>query len=258
MTHSPHWTRPKDQIHEHLGMVMPNDEYILTSNVGIAYDAPADPPQVSAYAGTAAIVSIMQENYHREVKNYEEYQDQPNHIKAMMLQVVPKVYTGALAHTELGYANVTPNEIMTHLQPSMATLPKVTSSKTPNSSKLHGTWTQTLLPSKLSLTTAPSSAILQHKERTISSCNIFPSGCPRKSSRRLEKKPKAEKPLFNVIMHFTAASEHRLTKLAKSSKEVLTANSALEEMKALLSNAQKLDKGHQACKQGKTTNPRGL
>jgi hypothetical protein len=34
----------------------------------------------------------------------------------MMLQATPKVYIGALAHTQLGYANITPEGIMTHLR----------------------------------------------------------------------------------------------------------------------------------------------
>jgi hypothetical protein len=41
-------------------------------------------------------------------------------------------------------------------------------------------------------------------------------------------------------MHFMAANEHRLTKLAKSSKEMLVANTALEEMKALLASTQEI------------------
>jgi hypothetical protein len=54
-------------------------------------------------------------NHHREVKNYVEYQDLLDHIKVMMLQAIPTVYTGALAHAQLGYANATRKEGMTHL-----------------------------------------------------------------------------------------------------------------------------------------------
>jgi hypothetical protein len=81
--------------HGHLGMLMPNDEYVLISNGGTPYIAPADPPQVPVFAGAAAVVAIMQENYHQDVRKYEEYQDLSNHIKAMMLQAIPKAYTGA-------------------------------------------------------------------------------------------------------------------------------------------------------------------
>jgi hypothetical protein len=59
----------------------------------------------------------MQENYHQDVKRYEKYQDLSNHTKVMMLQAIPKAYTGALAHAQPGYANVTPKEIMAHLLP---------------------------------------------------------------------------------------------------------------------------------------------
>jgi hypothetical protein len=55
-----------------------------------------------------------------------------------------------------------------------------------------------------------------------------------------EKKPKTEKTLDNIITHFTAGNNHRLTKLVKSPKEVQVANTALEETKALLANNQEL------------------
>jgi hypothetical protein len=67
--------------HRHLGMLMPNEEYVLISNGGTPYVAAAGPPQVPAYAGAAAVVAIIQANYHQEVKRYEEYQDLSSHIK---------------------------------------------------------------------------------------------------------------------------------------------------------------------------------
>ena len=36
-------------------------------------------------------------------------------MKAIMLQAIPKTYTSALAHPQLGYASTTPQAIMTHL-----------------------------------------------------------------------------------------------------------------------------------------------
>jgi hypothetical protein len=89
--------------HGDLGMLMPNDEYVLISNGGTPYVAPAGPPPVPAFAGAAAVVATMQENYHQDVKSCEQYQDLRNPTKAMVLQAIPKAYTGVLAHAQLGY-----------------------------------------------------------------------------------------------------------------------------------------------------------
>ena len=236
--------------HGHLGMLMPNEEYVLISNGGIPYVAPDGPPQVPTYAGTAAVVAIMQANYNQQVKSYEEHQDLSNHIKAMMLQAIPKVYTGTLAHAQLGYANVTPKTILAHL------LSK------------YGEITERDLADNTNLIKAPwdPETPIEHVFENGIFCREFAtegedpisdatymrilvgifeqSGVLEKAVEEWEKKPKADKTLDNGIMHFMAANEHRLTKLAKSSKDVLVANTALEEMKALLANTQAILDNH--------------
>ena len=101
--------------HGHLGMVMPNVDYILISTGGADYAPPAGAPPVPEYVGTAAHVAVQQGTYQREMQEFDDYQAIKAHMKAIMLQAVPKTYTSALAHPQLGYASTTPQAIMNHL-----------------------------------------------------------------------------------------------------------------------------------------------
>ena len=60
--------------HGHLGMVMPNVEYILMSTGGAAYAPPAGAPPVPAYVGPAAHVAVQQGTYERKMQEFDDYQ----------------------------------------------------------------------------------------------------------------------------------------------------------------------------------------
>jgi hypothetical protein len=232
--------------HGHLGMIMPDNEYVLISNGGTPYNAPAGPPPVPAYAGAAAIVATMQENYHREVKEYEEYQDLLNQTKAMMLLAIPKVYTGALAHPQLGYANATPKAILTHILSKYGEITE--RDLVDNTNLLKAPWDPDTPIENVFDNGNFCRDFATEGEDPISDATytrilveIFDkSGVLEKAVEDWEKKSKAEKTLDNVVIHFMAANEHRLTKNAKISKEILVANTALEDMKAQLTNTQEL------------------
>jgi hypothetical protein len=57
----------------------------------------------------------MQANYYQQVKSYVEHQDLSSHIKAMMLQAIPKVYIGALAHAQPRNALSLPSTVCSQL-----------------------------------------------------------------------------------------------------------------------------------------------
>jgi hypothetical protein len=67
-----------------------------------------------------------------------------------------------------------------------------------------------------------------------------------------EKRPQDERDLAECIKHFTNANEYRFTKQAEGTKEVLAANEATEDLKALIATAKELV--NQAAKEpGKAT-----
>jgi hypothetical protein len=219
---------------------MPNDEYVLIFNGGTPYVAPAGPPQVPAFAGAAAVVAIMQENYHQNVKRYEEYQDLSNHTKAMLLQAIPKAYTEALAHAHLGYANVTLKAIMAHLLSKYGDITE--RDLVDNTNHLKTPWDPDTPIENVFDDGTFCRDFATERDDPISDATytripveIFEqTGVLEKAVEDWEMKPKNEKTLNNIITHFTTANHYRLTKLVKSSKEDLAANTALEEMKALL------------------------
>jgi hypothetical protein len=55
-----------------------------------------------------------------------------------------------------------------------------------------------------------------------------------------EKTPQVDQTLDNAITHFTEANEYRLNKLSKTTKEVLVANPAINELQALLATTRDL------------------
>jgi hypothetical protein len=101
--------------HGHLGMVMPPAEYQGISIGGVAYVPPPGAPQVPVFTGTAAVVAGQQENYQRELQDWEQYRELHAQIKAQMIKVIPKSYISVLSHAQLGYANTTLRAIMNHL-----------------------------------------------------------------------------------------------------------------------------------------------
>jgi hypothetical protein len=100
--------------HGHLGMVMPQASYTAISTGGAAYIHPV-PPVAPNYAGTAAVIANMQQQYAQEKKEYQEYKELSNQLKALLLTAVPAAFIRPLSHPQLGFANATPQTIMNHL-----------------------------------------------------------------------------------------------------------------------------------------------
>ena len=93
---------------------MPQASYTAISTGGTAYIHPV-PPIAPVYAGTAAIIANMQQAYAQEKKEYQEDKELSNQLKALLLQAIPAAFIRPLSHPQLGFANATPQSIMTHL-----------------------------------------------------------------------------------------------------------------------------------------------
>ena len=210
---------------------MPDYEYIQISTGAAAYEVPDGPPEVPAFAGTAAVVAAEQENYRQAVKDYETYQELRTYIKFLILQAVPKIYTSTLADSQLGYANVSPLEIMTHLLTRYGDIKEKDLAE--NSTIIYILWDPDKPIETVFETGIFCREFAEEGDDPISDAtytrilvSIFDeSGVLEKAVEDWEKKPKDDKDLEEAILHFTEANEYRHNKLSKTTKAVLAANS---------------------------------
>jgi hypothetical protein len=217
-------------------MVMPAAEY--TARAGVAYQPPAAPPQAPAYAGAAAQIAVLQAAFQREEKEYEEYRELFNLTKSQMIQAVPRIYTEELADPQLGYATVSPADILAHLLANYGDIQD--SDRVENHKLLKTPWN----PDTPIETVFRNGTFCRDFAReggdpisdvfyVLALVEIFEaSGVLEKAVEDWERKVAADKTLANCIIHFKAANKHRLNKAAKASKDVLAANAAIEALKA--------------------------
>jgi hypothetical protein len=100
--------------HGHLGMVMPEEDYIKIARGGQRYIEPA-PPVIPKYSNKSEERSRQRDEYEVSRKNYEEATALHNQLKAQLLQAIPTCYRAALSKRTIGYANVTPKELLSHM-----------------------------------------------------------------------------------------------------------------------------------------------
>jgi hypothetical protein len=104
--------------------VMPQAEYILMSvgNAPYVHPQPPVPPQ---YAGAAAIIAQIAADYSHLKEQYNDYVELAGHIKAQLIQAVPPLYLEQLNHEQVGFANATPQLIMSHLMAAFGEITEI-------------------------------------------------------------------------------------------------------------------------------------
>lgn len=101
--------------HGHLGMLMPETEYILIST-GAAKYVPAKKPTVPKYAGSDTVQNQQKEDYKELLEAYHEQRSLQDQIQQLLINAVPKVYIAKLANKTRGMSKVTPKQILDHLR----------------------------------------------------------------------------------------------------------------------------------------------
>jgi hypothetical protein len=107
--------------HGHLGMVMPDDEYILISHDAESYEAP-DKPVEPVYAGTAQQRYQQEADYKAEVKAYNEWRDLEIYLRKLMINAIPWTFIAELEHHTMGFSEVSPMAILDHLVDTYGTI----------------------------------------------------------------------------------------------------------------------------------------
>jgi hypothetical protein len=101
--------------HGHLGMLMPEADYILISNRAARY-VPPNKPAVPRYAGSTTAQNQQKANHKRAMEEYQEHRGLQDQIQQLLIQAIPKVYIATLAHHTTGMSLVTPMKILEHLR----------------------------------------------------------------------------------------------------------------------------------------------
>jgi hypothetical protein len=107
--------------HGHLGMIMPDYEYILISNNGEAYEPP-EMPAVVIYAGTAINRDQQKADYTEAADRYFETRSLQGQLQKLIIQATPLRYIKKLAQGTRGFANVTPAGLLQHLITNYGTI----------------------------------------------------------------------------------------------------------------------------------------
>jgi hypothetical protein len=218
-------------VHGHIGMVMPNAEYITISTGGAPYIAP-DAPLTPVYGGTAAQIANQQQAYSEERKEYTKYSDLSDQIKKMLLAAVPHQFLRPLNLPTLGFAGVNPRQIMDHLVNTYGTI--LESDLTTNLEQLQVPWNPDTPIESLVHRAEFRRVFAARGEDSITDATyircliivLTKSGIFKQAIDEWEKKPKADKTVANLETHFTEAYQHRLNKLQQGTKDVLAANKA--------------------------------
>ena len=100
--------------HGHLGLVMPEAEYILLSHGGVTYDMPAQPVR-PVLAGVAAARDEQTLEYKVTMKIYSDAVNMTEYLMHLIIQAVPKTYIARLQDRVHGFADVSPAQLLKHL-----------------------------------------------------------------------------------------------------------------------------------------------
>jgi hypothetical protein len=107
--------------HGHLGMLMPKAAYIKIAPGGTEFIPPTLPTQPT-YKGDATDRATQRDEYKEAVDIFHEYVRLEAALQQQILQAVPPVYLSELADPILGFAEVTPVQMVTHLQSQYGTI----------------------------------------------------------------------------------------------------------------------------------------
>lgn len=102
--------------HGHLGMILPQAEYIKISTGATAYTFPDQVPEPPAYDPSPAVYETLKNAYTRGLHRYNEAQALRSQLMGQLLRAVPETYREVLEDTDYGgYTNINPATLLQHL-----------------------------------------------------------------------------------------------------------------------------------------------
>ena len=110
--------------HGHLGLLMPDPEYIAISHGGESYAIP-DRPDIPNYAALDEAGSAGATiEYKAEMRTYNDATALSDYLTTLIIQAVPPIYIGVLSDDTHGFGEVTPGQLLTHLMDTYGKISK--------------------------------------------------------------------------------------------------------------------------------------
>jgi len=106
----------------HLILLMIEPDYLLVSG-GNVFDEPTHPGNAPTHANNASTAAIHAADtaYNRELAEYKIFIATRNALKQQILSTIEEPYYDVLMDPTFGYANVTPLQLLTHLESTYGT-----------------------------------------------------------------------------------------------------------------------------------------
>jgi hypothetical protein len=106
----------------HLAIVMNNAAYVVRATVPFVVPVHPGPAPVHAVAATAAQIAETIRAYNQQLAEHTLYHRVSTELKSQILTAVEATYLRELENVDFGFADVTPQEMLQHLQTNYAVL----------------------------------------------------------------------------------------------------------------------------------------
>lgn len=200
--------------HGHLGMVMPEVEYMKISLNKTKYKIPTK-PDIPSFNEKSEVRDKQSLEYQQALNEYTEAQELQAHLLQLLLQAVPRLYILSLSHSTLGFTGITPKRILKHLMANYGVI--TPQDLKDNLSKLETPWNPET-PIEMVFTNAiacrefaeqgqepiPDTAYMRAIVDVFRASGAFPEAI-----REWEFKPAAERIVDKIEAHFIQADNYR-------------------------------------------------
>ena len=212
-------------LHGHLALTVTTDRYLEIAGLLNRFEVPAAPPsQPHVPAGTdAAIVGEIVRRHQARIREFQVYHDTDKALVRAIIAATPMTYIDALSDPELGFAQVTTLNLLTHLQTTYGTI--TSTDRDTYHARLHTPWSPPTPIESLfkqledgkrmaALAQEPivDSQLVRIGQNLILKTGLFPDGC-----RDWRLKPDAERTWDQFKTHFARHDRDRLETVTSSS-----------------------------------------
>jgi len=202
--------------HGHLALVYNDAKYLALTQV--AFIAPVHPGPTPIPGATGPIITENNRLHAAALIDHKLYKDTEATIKRMILAAVPITFIGELEDNELGFATVTPQEILQHLDTNYGKVTHADLSK--NKARMNQPWSadQTIKDLWTQISTAKAytathNPITEADTVMAATNNLQASGLFADDRKTWRNKPLDDQNWLNLKEHFNQANTNRLQML---------------------------------------------
>jgi hypothetical protein len=203
--------------HGHLTLTVPIPRYLAISGAGNAFEVPVAPPTEPAIpvGATGAQTAELVRRHHVQLRDFQQYYDTDKALVRAIIAATPLTYIETLSDPELGFAQVTALQLLTHLHTTYGAI--TAADRDSYHDRMRTPWSpptpietlfQQLEEGKRMATLAAEpiadSQLVRIGQHLIFKTGLFPDGC-----REWRLKPDADQTWANFKTHFARHDRDR-------------------------------------------------